>query len=136
MTRLLLAGAAAFGMMTGAVMAQSSTSVTTMTSSPAPVSQPWTTSSAIVNGTALLPDGDKTASAGSWTLDNNGNKTETTITNQTYPLTMMTTTTKKTTTIVNGVATETVTTTNTYPSSSLRDPTVTTATRSYVVGAK
>jgi hypothetical protein len=73
---------------------------------------------------------------GSYSRDSAGNASETTITNTSYPLTNMITTTKKTTYIANGVATETVTTTNTYPASSMMPPTVTTATRTYVVGAK
>ncbi len=72
---------------------------------------------------------------GASAVDSAGNKTNTTITNTSYPLTGMITTTKKTTSVVNGVATETTTITNTYPPQANAAPQVTTTTRTYTVGA-
>ena len=137
MTRFLLAGAAAFGMMTGAAMAQMSTSDTTIsttTTTPVPVA-PVTTTAGTTVGNAVLPDGDQTSTKGTSYIDNNGVKTETTITNQSYPLSNMIMQTKKTTTIANGVATETTTMTTTYPGTA-NAPVVTSATRTYQVGAQ
>jgi hypothetical protein len=140
MTRLLLAGAAALGMMTGAAMAQSSSGLTTTTEDTTTVTPayqaPTTTSSSATNGTAVRPDGDQTATVGSSSTDSDGNRTETTITNTSYPLTGMITSTRKTTRIVGSVATETVTITNTYPPSAMGAPQVTTSTRTYIVGTK
>ena len=81
----------------------------------------------------MRADGDQTATRAASSTDSSGDKTETTITNTSYPLTGMITTTKKTTHIVNGIATETVTVTNTYPPSAMIPPQVSTATRTYVV---
>jgi len=140
MTRFLLAGAAALGMMTGVAMAQSSSGRTTTTEDTTTITPayqaPWTTSNSATNGTAVRPDGDQTATSGSSSTDSSGNTTETTVTNTTYPLTGMITSTKKTTHIVGSVATETVTTTNTYPPSAMGVPQVTTSTRTYIVGVK
>ena len=77
----------------------------------------------------ILPDGDQTATNSASARDIDGGTTETSITNTTYPLTSVLTTTKTTKHIVNGVVTETVETTYTYPPSYMRPPSVTTATR-------
>jgi hypothetical protein len=143
MTRLLLAGAAALGMMSGAAMAQSSgyssghssSTVETTTVTPG-VSAPWTTSGSMSTGRGATADGDQTAMSSSTSSDSAGNKTTTTITNTSFPLTNMIMTTKKTVSIAGGVATETVTTTQTYPPSAQVPPVVSTSTRSYVVGSK
>jgi len=130
MTRFLLAGAAAFGMMTGAAMAQTSTSETTTTTTtmmPQPVSPPVIVKSSGTVGHAVLPDGDQTSTSGTSATDSNGAVTKTTITNQSYPFSNMIMSTKKTDTTVNGVTTETVTTTQSYPGTS-NPPVVTTAT--------
>jgi hypothetical protein len=134
MTRFLLAGAAALATMTGAAMAQSSAQSTTQetTTISQPAAAPVTVSSSATAGSALRSDGDQTATWGASSIDSSGGKTETTITNTSYPLTGMITSTKKTTHIVNGVATETVTITNTYPPSAMIPPQVSTATRTYV----
>jgi hypothetical protein len=128
MTRFLLAGAAAFGMMTSAVMAQSSASQTTTTTVP---SGPVVISSSATTGGEVRADGDLAVRSGTMSRDSSGNVTESTITNTTYPLTNMITTTKKTSNTVNGVTTETVTTTQTYPPVVGRPdvPPVTTTTR-------
>jgi hypothetical protein len=131
MTRFLLAGAAALATMTGAAMAQSSTT-TQETTTVAPSVAPGVVSNSQTIGSAVHADGDQTATSASSHTDSAGNKTVTTITNTSYPLTGMITSTKKTTNIVNGIATETVTTTNTFPPSYNRPPEVTTATRTYV----
>jgi hypothetical protein len=138
MTRFLLAGAAALATMTGVAMAQSpgqsaTTQQTTTTTQAVP--SPWTVSSKATLGNAVHADGDRTASAGASSVDSAGNKTNTTVTNTSYPLTGMITTTKKTTNVVNGVATETTTITNTYPPQANAAPQVTTTTRTYTVGA-
>jgi hypothetical protein len=135
MTRFLLAGAIALVTITGAAMAQSpnqdsTTQETTTITQPA--ASPRVVSSTATTGTATQSDGDQTATSASTSADSAGNKTQTTVTNTSYPLTGMLTSTKKVTQIVNGVATETITTTNTFPASSMRPPEVTTATRTYV----
>ena len=144
MTRFLLAGAAALATMTGAAMAQSTGQTTTQQATtltnPAtlanPAGAPVTVSSAASAGNAVHSDGDQTATRGATSIDSSGNKTETTVTNTSYPLTGMITTTKKTTKVANGVATETTTTTHTYPPSAMIPPQVSTATRTYVAGTK
>jgi hypothetical protein len=135
MTRFLLAGAIALVTITGAAMAQSpnqdsTTQETTTITQPA--ASPRVVLSTATTGTATQSDGDQTATSASTSADSAGNKTQTTVTNTSYPLTGMLTSTKKVTQIVNGVATETITTTNTFPASSMRPPEVTTATRTYV----
>jgi hypothetical protein len=139
MTRLLLAGAAALGLMTGAATAQSSghssTTEETTTITPAP-SPPVTTSSSLTTGRGATADGDQTSTAGTSSTDANGVRTETVVTNKSYPLTNMITTTRKTTVTNKGVATETVTTTNTYPAAEKNPPEVSSVTRTYIVGDK
>jgi len=138
MTRFLLAGAAALATMTGAAMAQASGQTTTQetTTVSQPAVAPVTVSSSATTGSAVRSDGDQTATRAASSTDSAGDKIETTITNTSYPLTGMITTTKKTTHIVNGIATETVTITNTYPPSAMIPPQVSTATRTYVVSAR
>ena len=85
----LLAGATALGMMTGAAMAQSSghSSITRETTTITPaVTAPSTTSSSATTGRGATPDGDQTATSASSFTDSNGTRTETTITNTSYPL--------------------------------------------------
>jgi hypothetical protein len=139
MTRFLLAGAAALATLSGTAMAQSggpgsTTQETTTITQPAVA--PVITSNTVTNGSAVHSDGDQTAMAGTAFSNSAGNKTETTITNQSYPLTGMITTTRKTTRIVNGVATETVTTTNTFPPWANAAPQSSTTTRTYIVGSR
>ena len=141
MTRFLLAGAAALATMTGAAMAQSpgqaaTQLTTTYTRYTSPAPGPVIVSSAASAGSAVHADGDQLATRGATSIDSAGNKTETTVTNTSYPLTGMITTTRKTTSVANGVATETTTTTHTYPPSAMIPPQVSTATRTYVVGTK
>jgi hypothetical protein len=138
MTRFMLAGVVPLAMMTGAAMAQSTGQTTTQqtTRLSNPTAVPTTVSSAATAGSALHSDGDQTATRGATSIDSSGNKTETTVTNTSYPLTGMITTTKKSTSVVNGVATETTTTTHTYPTSAMIPPQVATATRTYVAGTK
>ena len=116
MTRFLLAGAAALGMMTAAAMAQSgatsSTSETTTTTVPA---APTITTTTKTTGHATEADGDRTATAAVGYRDSAGNATHETVTNKTYPLTNQITTVKKSRQTVNGVTTETVQTTQTFP---------------------
>jgi hypothetical protein len=136
MTRFLLAGAAALGVMSGAAMAQTSTSETvTTTTSPLPPPLPVTVSSSSTTGGAVLPDGDQTSTSGTSSVDSSGNRTETSITNTSYPLSAMITTTRKTTRISNGQATETTTVTNTWPAAYGRPPDVATSTRTYNVSS-
>ncbi len=117
MTRFLLAGAAALGMMTATAMAQngsmsSSSETTTTTTVP---SAPVITTTTKTTGHATRVDGDRTATAAVGYKDSAGDATKETITNTTYPLTNQITTVKKTRQTVNGVTTETVQTTQTYP---------------------
>jgi hypothetical protein len=139
MTRYLLAGAAVFSMLSGAAMAQSSghssTTEETTTITPAAL-PPVTTSSSSTTGRGATADGDQTSTAGTSSTDANGVRTETVVTNKSYPLTNMITTTRTTTVTNNGVATETVTTTNTYPAAEKNPPETTSVTRVYIVGAK
>jgi len=139
MTRFLLAGAAALGLMTGAAVAQSSGHSSTIeqtTTIMPPVSGPSTATQSTSIARGATPDGDQTATAAASSGDSSGATTGTTITNTSYPLNNVIRTTKTTTTVANGVATETVTTTDTYPASYMREPSVAVATRTYVVGAK
>ena|ERR1051326_1002614 len=119
MTRFLLAGAATLGLMTGAAMAQSTTSATSTTGVPGtrvitPRSPPGATTTSMTTGQMLHADGDRSVSAGA------GASTDTMssdiiVTNKTYPFSNLITTTKKTTTVNNGVASESTETTQTYP---------------------
>jgi hypothetical protein len=128
MTRFFMAGAAALGMMSGAAMAQS-TSMTQQTTTSIPaVSGPVTIANSVSAGSALQADGRKSLSDGSSSADSGGNSTSTTISTTSYPLSTLITTTRKTTTVVNGVPKETVTTTQAYPNSPL-PPETTTVTR-------
>jgi hypothetical protein len=138
MTRYLLAGAAALGMMTSAALAQSSSSSTTTTVSPS-FGAPITAGTSEVGVTANR-DGRLTLMNGSASRDSSGKTIEVTNSSTSYPLTDMITTTKKTVEINNGVATETVTVAQSYPPSPQHPggvpPVETTTTRTYVVGAK
>lgn len=138
MTRYLLAGAAALGMLTGAAMAQTATSESssdTTTTSPsvtyAPV--PFTTDRTV--GTAVLQDGDRTNTKGVSVKVPDGQQASTTITTKTYPFSNMITTITKTTRVNNGVATEEETDSSAYPGST-DAPTVMKTTRTYQVGAR
>jgi hypothetical protein len=149
MTRILLAGTAALGLMTGAVMAQSAITTITTTNTGTPVGGtltapvvtapmvvpgPVIVSGSATNGHSVTDDGDQHFVAGTKTRDSAGNTSETTITNTSYPLTDMITSTRKTTNVSNGVATETTVTTNSFPSG--RAPSTTsTSTRTYAVGS-
>jgi hypothetical protein len=139
MKMFLLAGAAALSMMTGTAMAQSArySSSTAQTTTTTPSMVPASTSvySSTV-GQGATSDGDQTASSSWSSTDSSGARTDTVVTNKTYPLSGMITTTKTTTVTTNGVAAETVLTTNNYPARYNRPPDSTTATRTYVVGAK
>src|SRR5580698_8389767 len=129
MTRILLAGTAACGLLAGAAMAQTSTSVITTTSTPT-LAAPVTISSGASTGSAVRSDGDRISSSSTSLKDSNGEATETTISNTSYPFSNLITTTKKTTSTVNGVTTETETTTQAYPpGTSTVAPTVTTTSR-------
>jgi type IV secretory pathway TrbL component len=141
MIRLLLAGTAALGMMTSAAMAQSSRyssgqTTTDETTTITPAQAPWTFKGTTTTGRGATADGVQSATSASTSTDTSGNGMQTTITNTTYPLSKMVMTTKKETTIANGVATEVTTITTTYPPYDPRPPVVMTGTRSYVVGAK
>jgi hypothetical protein len=137
MTRYLLAGVAALGMMTSAAIAQTSTTTTTTVapSFPAPVTVGTSEVGVTAGG-----DGRITLLNGSASKDSSGKTIEVTNTSTSYPLTDLITTTKKTVEIINGVATETVTTSQSYPPSPRHPggvpPVETTTTRTYVVGAK
>jgi hypothetical protein len=138
MTRILLAGAAALGLMSGAVMAQSTITTTSTTNTGVPVggslSAPVVVSGSSTNGHSVTADGDQHFVAGTKTRDSAGNTSETTITNTSYPLTDMVTSTRKTTNVSNGVATETTVTTNSFPSGRAAG-TTSTSTRTYTVGS-
>ena len=135
MKNLLLAGAAALGMMTTTAMAQAvtkeSTSETTMTMPY--YSSPVSSSVSVTTGRGATPDGDQTAFADTAWRDNNGTMTDIRITNTSYPLTAMITTERKTTIVSNGVASESLVFTSNYPPSWNAAPTVTTTARTYVV---
>jgi hypothetical protein len=139
MKSFLLAGAAALGMMTGSALAQSSghSSTTAQTTTVTPsVAAPSTTIYSSSVGQGATADGDQTASSAWSSTDSSGSRTDTVVTNKTYPLSDMITTTRTTTVTTNGVAAETVATTNTYPARYNRPPETSTATRTYVVVAK
>src|ERR1043165_5343699 len=115
MTRLLLAGAAALGMMTCAATARtattanttsmsSSSSETTTTTVPAP---PTVVSTTKTTATATEADGDRTATGIVALRDNYGNESKSAITNKTYPMADFMTSVKKEQKTVNGVTTET-----------------------------
>jgi hypothetical protein len=131
MTRFLLAGAAALGMITSAALAQTmgttSTQQTTTTTTPA-MTAPVTVANSVSAGSALEADGRKTLKLGSSATDSSGNSTSTTNTTTSYPLSNLITTTHKTTTMVNGVPKETITTTQAYPGATT-PPDVSTATK-------
>ncbi len=142
MTRLLLASAAALGMLTGAAMAQSATSDSSSSSSSsttittpsvmyAPV--PVTTDKTV--GTAVLQDGDRTDTKGVSVKVPDGQMASTQITTKTYPFSNMITTITKSTRINNGVATEQETDSSVYPGSG-DAPLVTKSTRTYQVGSE
>jgi hypothetical protein len=136
MTRFLLAGAAALGMVASAAMAQTSTSTSQTTTTTTP-SAPVTISSGSTVGQSVTSDGVRTVTGGMSSKDSAGTASETTISNRTYPLSNMVTTTKKTTDIRNGVAVETETTTNAYPPGTATvPPVVTTTTKTSKVGAE
>jgi hypothetical protein len=99
----------------------------TTTTVPA-ISGPVTVANSVSAGSAVAADGRKTLSDGSSSTDSSGNSTSTTISTTSYPLSNLITTTRKTTTIVNGVPKETITTTQAYPNSST-PPDVTTVTK-------
>src|SRR5258708_29634684 len=108
MTRFLLAGVAALATMTGAAMAQSGqTTIQNTTTITRPAVTPVIVSSSATTGTAVQADGDQTATSSFASADSTGSRTETTITNTSYPLSAMITTTRKTTRVENGIATET-----------------------------
>src|ERR1700722_7719209 len=134
MTRFLLAGTAACGLLAGAAMAQTSTSVITTTSTPtlaAPtLVAPESVTSGASTGNAVRSDGDRISSSSTSFKDSNGEATAPRASNTSYPFSNLITTTKKTISTVNGVTTETETTTQAYPpGTSTVAPTVTTTSR-------
>ena len=137
MTRYLLAGAAALGIMTSAGMAQTYSSTTTTGTQT--VSIPLTVGKSTV-GISAAGDGRLTMLNGSSFRDSTGKTIETTNSSTSYPLTDLITTTKKKVEINNGMATETLTITQSYPPSPVGtprpEPVVTTTTRMYAVGAQ
>jgi hypothetical protein len=138
MRNLLLAGAAALGMMTTTAMAQTvmkqSTSETTMTMMPY-YSHPISSSVSVTSGRGATPDGDQNAWAETTWRDYDGTTGDIKITNTTYPLDNDITTARNTTIVSNGVASESMVFTTTYPPSQNIAPMVTTSSRTYVVGA-
>jgi hypothetical protein len=141
MRNLLLTGAVALGMMTTTVMAQTvtkqSTSETTMTMTAMPYySSPVSSSIAVTTGRGATPDGDQSAWAETSWRDYNGTTGDIRIIKTTYPLSNIITTQRTTTMVSNGVASESVLFTTNYPPSYNEPATVTTAARTYVVGAK
>jgi hypothetical protein len=126
MTRLLLAGAAAFAVMASGAMAQTSTTeTTTITTAP---SVPVTTSTTNTTVRDIQADGVKTVTNRTASSDGDGKTSETAISTRTYPLSNLITTVKKSTETRDGVAYETVTTTQAYPPPSTLAPMVTTET--------
>jgi hypothetical protein len=115
MTRLLLAGAAALGMMAGTAMAQTSSSSSMTTTTTTAPSAPVITSTSQTVGSKVTAEDVKSRSAGMTATDSTGATTQTTVTNTTYPLTDLVTSQKKTTKMVNGVAVETIETTQSHP---------------------
>lgn len=145
MTRLLLAGAAALGMMTTIASAQSmatndvssaSMTRTTTTTTQYPVG-PVVIGNWKTTGNDITADGDRANHGGMLTRFSNGDSVNTTVTTRTYPLTAMITTIRKTDRTVNGVTTETVETTNSFPDvPGMNYPPPSTTTTSMVVSAK
>jgi hypothetical protein len=100
MTRILLAGAAALGMMTGVALAQSTTSETTTTSSPAYVVPPPGTLSSSTRSKSIAPDGTRTDSRGTTYRNTNGVASDSESRTTSYPPPVATTTTRDSSTTI------------------------------------
>jgi hypothetical protein len=94
MTRILLAGAAALGMMTGVALAQSSTSETTTTTGAALVAPPAGTLSSSTNSKSIAADGTRTDTSGTTYRNTNGVASDSVSRTTTYPPAVATTTTQ------------------------------------------
>jgi len=85
MTRLLLAGAAAFGMMTCVATAQMTTSQTTVTGAPTVVAPPAGTMSTTTQSRSVGMDGTQTDSASTTYRNGNGVASDSVTRTTTYP---------------------------------------------------
>lgn len=98
MTKFLLAGAAALGMMTCAAMAQTSTSQTTTTTAPTPLSMPAGTLSTTATEKSVGVDGTRTNSTKTTYGNTNGVASDSVTKTTTYPPAAVSTTSETTTT--------------------------------------
>jgi hypothetical protein len=85
MTRLLLAGAAALGIMTGVATAQTTTSETTTTTAPTPLAPPPGTLSTTTTRKSVGFGGTQTESTGTTYRDSNGVAGDSVTRTTTYP---------------------------------------------------
>ncbi len=98
MTRWILAGAAALGMMTGAAMAQTTTSETSTTTGPASLPVPTGTVSTTSTQKSIGFDGTRTDSAKTTYSNSDGVASDTLTKTTTFPPPPAVTTTTETTT--------------------------------------
>jgi len=98
MTRLLLAGTVALGMMTGIAVAQTTTSATTSTTAPALVAPPPGTLSTTMIRKAVGFDGTQTDSTQTTYGTSNGVASDSTTKTTTHPSPAVVTTTQQTST--------------------------------------
>ena len=85
MTRFLLAGAMAFGMMSGIALAQSTTLQTTTTTAPVVLAPPTGTLSTSTSTKSIGPDGARTDTSGTTYRNSNGVASDTELKTTTYP---------------------------------------------------
>lgn len=100
MTRFLLAGAAALGMMMGVAAAQTTSSVTTTTTAPTPLVVPSGTSSTTTTEKSVAADGTRTDSSRTTYGNSNGVASDSVTRTTTYPPPVPVTTTQQTTTTI------------------------------------
>jgi hypothetical protein len=98
MTRFLLAGATALGMLTGAAMAQTTTSQSTITTAPTPLVVPAGTLSTTSTVKSVGIDGTRTDSTKTTYGNTNGVASDSVTKTTTYPAPVAVTTTSDTTT--------------------------------------
>lgn len=98
MTRFLLAGAAALGIMTGIAAAQTTTSQTTTTTAPTLLAPPLGTLSTTTTRKSVGVDGTQTDSTRTIYSNSNGVAADSVTKTTTHPLPAVVTTTERTTT--------------------------------------
>jgi hypothetical protein len=115
MTRFLLAGAATFGLIAGSAMAQTATTNTTGAIPITPPSAPGTMTMSSTQGQMLHSDGDRSLTVGAGASNDQGTSQDVVVTTKTYPFSNLVTTEKKTVNINNGMKSASTATTQTYP---------------------